>query len=97
MRQRELKSMTNHDSAALTDRPLQRRAATTRGLDDAAAVRTAAARGTASMTGPATASRLADVAVIAIGRNEGERLRRCLESVAGRGAAGGVRRLRLDR
>ncbi len=28
--------------------------------------------------------RLPDVAVIAIGRNEGERLRRCLESVAGR-------------
>jgi GT2 family glycosyltransferase len=33
---------------------------------------------------PATAPRLDDVAVIAIGRNEGERLRRCLESVVGR-------------
>jgi GT2 family glycosyltransferase len=32
----------------------------------------------------ASASRLDDVAVVAIGRNEGERLRRCLESVAGR-------------
>jgi GT2 family glycosyltransferase len=32
----------------------------------------------------ATASRLDDVAVVAIGRNEGERLRRCLESVVGR-------------
>jgi GT2 family glycosyltransferase len=32
----------------------------------------------------ASASRLDDVAVVAIGRNEGERLRRCLESVVGR-------------
>jgi GT2 family glycosyltransferase len=32
----------------------------------------------------APATRLHDVAVIAIGRNEGERLRRCLESVVGR-------------
>jgi GT2 family glycosyltransferase len=32
----------------------------------------------------APASRLDDVAVVAIGRNEGERLRRCLESVVGR-------------
>lgn len=36
------------------------------------------------MSAAATTARLDDVAVIAIGRNEGERLRRCLESVVGR-------------
>jgi GT2 family glycosyltransferase len=36
------------------------------------------------MPAAASASRLDDVAVVAIGRNEGERLRRCLESVVGR-------------
>jgi GT2 family glycosyltransferase len=36
------------------------------------------------MTAPSSLARLDDVAVIAIGRNEGDRLRRCLESVVGR-------------
>lgn len=35
------------------------------------------------MSKPAGEDRLADVAVVAIGRNEGERLRRCLRSVVG--------------
>lgn len=36
------------------------------------------------MSAAAASSLLADVAVVAIGRNEGDRLRRCLESVVGR-------------
>jgi GT2 family glycosyltransferase len=77
--------MPNDDSAALTDRPILRRAMATAALDDHAAASYApAASGTAFMTGAGEKSCLTDVAVIAIGRNEGERLRRCLQSVAGR-------------
>jgi GT2 family glycosyltransferase len=75
--------MTNHDSAALAERPLLH-AATLRHGEDLDTRRPADARGTMSVTDAGAASLLPDVAVIAIGRNEGERLRRCLESVAGR-------------
>ena len=38
-----------------------------------------------------------DIGVVAIGRNEGERLRRCLASVVGRGMPGRLRRFGFDR
>ena len=40
---------------------------------------------------------MSDVGVVAIGRNEGERLRRCLESLDGHGADGRLCRFGLDR
>ena len=39
---------------------------------------------------------MSDLGIVAIGRNEGERLRRCLDSVVGRGLHRGLRRFGLD-